>query len=53
MELNSNLKMYFKPINDNKVIIFLIEERKFTNNKDSSFSLITLGRYRIKEVKKL
>lgn len=53
LELNSNLKMYFKPINDNKVIIFLIEERKFTNNKDSSFSLITLGSYRIKEVKKL
>ena len=53
LELNSNLKMYFKPIMNDKIIIFLIEEKKFTNNKDSSFSLITLSSYKIKEVKKL
>lgn len=45
LELNSNLKMYFKPIKGNKIIIFLVEEKKFTNSGESSLSLLMLSSY--------
>lgn len=47
LDLGNNLKMYFESINNKQnTIIYLIEEKKFTNIDKSSFNLVELSSYR-------
>jgi hypothetical protein len=50
LNLTKNLKMYFQSI-DNRTIVFLVEEQKFTNKEGSYYSLVELSDYEIKEDK--